>query len=65
MIQGLISAFVVRIPIVLIIGNMANAGMVELGLASSTATCAMLILGLAFYFIKIRKKLNKYGENYS
>jgi uncharacterized membrane protein len=38
---------------------MANAGMVELGLASSTATCAMLILGLAFYFIKIRKKLNK------
>jgi putative MATE family efflux protein len=59
MIQGLISAFAVRIPIVLIIGNMANAGMVELGLASSTATCAMLILGLAFYFIKIRKKLNK------
>jgi putative MATE family efflux protein len=59
MIQGLIGAFAVRIPVVLIMGDMPNAGMVGLGLASSTATCAMLILGVVFYFVKIRKSLNK------
>jgi uncharacterized membrane protein len=40
-------------------GNMPNAGMTGLGFASSTATCAMLILGIIFYFVKIRKSLNK------
>jgi putative MATE family efflux protein len=57
MIQGLVGAFVIRIPVILAIGTMANANLTMLGLGSASATCGGLILCMLYYFAKVRKEL--------
>jgi putative MATE family efflux protein len=58
MIQGLVSAFIIRIPVVLAIGNMQTANLTMLGAGCASATCGALILCVIYYFAKVRKELN-------
>jgi putative MATE family efflux protein len=58
MIQGLVGAFIIRIPVVLAIGNMQTANLTMLGAGCASATCGALILCVIYYFAKVRKELN-------
>lgn len=57
MIQGLAGAFIVRIPVVLLISKLNGVGMLHLGIGSATATCVTLLMGIVFYFVKIKKEI--------
>jgi Na+-driven multidrug efflux pump len=57
MIQGLVGAFLIRIPVVLAIGAMETANLTMLGAGCASATCGALILCLIYYFAKVRKEL--------
>jgi Na+-driven multidrug efflux pump len=58
MIQGLVGAFIIRIPVVLAIGNMQTANLTMLGAGCASATCGALILCVIYYFTKVHKELN-------
>jgi Na+-driven multidrug efflux pump len=58
MIQGLVGAFLIRIPVVLAIGHLGNANLTILGIGCASATCGALILCIGYYFMKVRKELN-------
>ncbi|MCD8040042.1 MAG: MATE family efflux transporter [Clostridia bacterium] len=58
MVQGLIGAFCVRIPIILIISNMADATLFQIGFFGAFGTYAQLIICICFFFI-FKKKDNK------
>jgi putative MATE family efflux protein len=57
MIQGLVGAFLIRIPVVLAIGTMEAANLTMLGVGCASATCGALILCLIYYWAKVRKEL--------
>jgi putative MATE family efflux protein len=57
MIQGLVGAFIIRIPVVLTIGTMENANLTMLGAGCASATCGALILCIIYYWVKVRKEL--------
>jgi Na+-driven multidrug efflux pump len=57
MIQGLVGAFLIRIPVVLAIGTMENANLTMLGAGCASATCGALILCLIYDWAKVRKEL--------
>ncbi|MBD5145245.1 MAG: MATE family efflux transporter [Ruminococcus sp.] len=59
MIQGLVGAFLIRIPVVLAIGNMGNANLTMLGVGCASATCGALILCVVYYFVKVRRELRQ------
>lgn len=60
MIQGLIGAFCVRIPIILAISRMANATLFQIGFFGAMATYAQLIICICFYFYIRKKDLRKF-----
>ena len=59
MIQGLVGAFLIRIPVVLAIGNMGSANLTMLGVGCASATCGALILCVVYYFVKVRRELRQ------
>ena len=55
MMQGLIGAFCVRIPIILAISKMADATLFQIGFFGAMATYAQLIICICFYFVFKKK----------
>ncbi len=51
MIQGLIGAFCVRIPVILIISEMAGATLFQVGFFGAMATYAQLMICICFFFV--------------
>ncbi len=59
MTQGLIGAFCVRIPIILIISKRASATLFQVGFFGAMATYAQLIICICFYFVFKKKDSRK------
>lgn len=57
MLQGLFSAFCIRIPVALLLGKLADVTLAHLGLGRAAATYSSLILCVIFYVVISRKKL--------
>lgn len=57
MLQGVLAAFLVRIPYSYFVSKLPGATMLQVGLASPVATVFGVIL-CAIYFLRIRKKMN-------
>ena len=55
MIQGLFSAFCIRIPVVFVLSKMANVTLVHLGLGCAAASYSSLIICTVFYIICSQK----------
>ncbi|MCD8300790.1 MAG: hypothetical protein LUC41_06430 [Clostridiales bacterium] len=54
MIQGLIGAFLVRIPIVLLLSRWQGVTLFHIGLGGAMATVTTLVLSIIFYLVKGR-----------
>ncbi len=59
MIQGLIGAFLVRIPVVLLLSRWQDVTLFHIGIGCATATITTLILSTIFYFVKGRNLMDK------
>lgn len=59
MIQGLFSAFCIRIPVVLVLSKMADVTLVHLGLGCAAASYSSLIICTVFYIICRHKENSK------
>ncbi|MCD8390932.1 MAG: MATE family efflux transporter [Firmicutes bacterium] len=60
MTQGLIGAFCVRIPLILIISKTANATLFKIGFCGAMATYTQLIICICFYFVFKKKDSKKF-----
>ncbi len=60
MIQGLIGAFCVRIPIILFISKMASATLFQVGFFGAMATYAQLLICICFFFVFKKKDNEKF-----
>ncbi|MCC8079865.1 MAG: cytidylate kinase family protein, partial [Oscillospiraceae bacterium] len=60
MTQGLIGAFCVRIPIILLISKMASATLFQIGFFGAMATYVQLIICICFFFVFKKKDAEKF-----
>ena len=55
MLQGIVGAFVVRIPVAFLVSKMAGATLFRIGLATPASTVAQIVLCIVMFFIWEKK----------
>lgn len=60
MIQGIVGAFCVRVPVVIFVSGLANANLFQIGLATPMSSVFQIVLCVAFMlYLKMGKKKDR------